>query len=113
MSKQKIHIDLIDLDRQLARLRRRAGRLERMAEHGTEPHVAWSSVLDEALELVAFISRCPSRDVCDLAIKLNATVWFLDKTDAVVDATGVRQLHAIVRDARRLSRVRTIVVPKP
>ena len=113
MAKRKIHIGLVDLDRQLVRLRRRASRLERMAERGTEPHAAWSSVLDEAFELVACISRSPARDGYDLAIKLSATVWFLDKTDAVLDATGLRQLYVIARDARRLSRVRTNVATEP
>ena len=78
-------------------------------KHGTEQHAAWSNVIDEAFELVAYISRSPARDVYDLAIKLRATVWFLDKTDAVLDATAVRQLHAITADARRLSRVRANV----
>ena len=39
-----------------------------------------------------------------LAAKLGAVVWFLEETDAVLDAKGARQLRAIAAEARRLAR---------
>jgi hypothetical protein len=64
----------------------------------------WSSATDEALDLVRQIARTPARDAAELAIKIAATVWFLETTDAVLDVDGVRHLRALVKDARRLAR---------
>ena len=83
--------------------RDQATHLERITTQGIDRHSEWSSTLDEAFELVKRMARAPARDLSDLAIKLSATVWFLDKTDAVLDTAGMQQLRAITRDARRLA----------
>lgn len=101
---RKVHIDLAELGRQLSRLRRQAHLLQHEAEQGTDRWATWSSIMDQALGLVEHIARIPARDAADLAIKIRATVWFLEATDAVLDAGGMRQLHALVKDARRLAR---------
>lgn len=102
--KAEVHIAIADLDRQLLRLKRRA----RLLRHGTEQNAdhwaVWSGAMDEALALVEHITRTPARDAADLAIKISATVWFLETTDAVVDVGGLRQLRIIVKYARRLVR---------
>ena len=104
MAKHKDHIDLLDLHRQLLRLKRRAGLLRRGIEQNTDHWAAWSSAMDAAVRLVELIARTPARDAADLAIKISATAWFLEATDAVLDADGMRQLRALVKDARRLAR---------
>lgn len=106
MAKQNLHIDLLDLDRQLVGVRRHVGLLARGGAQSADHWGVWSSAMDEAVRLVELIARVPAKDAADLAIKIGATAWFLEATDAVLDVGGMRQLRALVKDARRLARGR-------
>ena len=104
MVKPEVDTKLIALDRQLGRLRRRAARLRQGMKQGTPQWTAWSKTMDEAFDLVDRMTPISARDISDLAIKVGATVWFLEETDAVLDAKGMRQLRALARETRRLAR---------
>ena len=104
MVKPKVDTELVALDRQLGRLRRRAIRLRRGMEQGTAQWTAWSSTMDEAFGLVDRMTPISARGLPDVAIKIGAVVWYLEVTDAVLDTKGMRQLRALALEARRLSR---------
>ena len=104
MANLNIDTELSALDRQLGRLRRRAAQLRRGMQQGTDQWTAWSSTLDEAFGLVDRMMRVSADGSLGLSIKISAVVWFLEETDAVLDAQGMRQLRALVTEARRLAR---------
>ena len=96
--------ELVALDGQLGRLRRRARRLQHGLQQGTAQWAAWSSAVEDAFSVVDGMMRIPAVGSPDLAIKISAVVWFLEETDAVLDAKGLRQLRALAMEARRLAR---------
>jgi hypothetical protein len=57
-----------------------------------------------AFGVVDRMTPITAQNLTDLSIKIGATVWFLEVTDAVLDAKGMRQLRALAREARRLAR---------
>ena len=104
MVKLNVDTKLVALDGQLSRRRRRARRLQRGLQQGTAQWAAWSSTLDDAFGVVDDIMRISAEGSLGLAIKTSAVVWFLQETDAVLDAKAMRQLRALALEARRLAR---------
>lgn len=101
------------LDRELQRLRRRAGRQWRAyqgADDGgdrrvaSEAHAAWSHSVDEALAIVEIISRRPAHDIVELAIKFEAIVWWVMEDDSLIDAAARRWLVRFRRSLRHVAR---------
>ena len=103
MVKPSPDTELIVLDQQLHRLRRRARRLQRGMRQGTAQWSAWSGTVDEGLGLVDRMMSVSAAGLLGLAIKIGAVVWFLQETDAILDAKGLRQLRSLNREARRLT----------
>ena len=96
--------ELLALDAQLRRLRRRADRQRRRIGSSSAAWQAWSTTIDEALGVVGRIARTPAHGLPGLAVKIYATVWFLlDASDAVLDDEGARQLRALSREVHRLA----------
>jgi len=91
---------LVALGQELRSTIRRASRQRR----NVPDSAAWSQTIENAFELVDQISTVRAAGLQGLAIKLWATTWFLDETDAVLDLKGLRQLHALDREARKLGR---------
>ena len=104
MVEPNVDAELVALDGQLARLKRRALRLQRGQQRGTPQGTAWSSTTDAAFRIVDGVMDIPAKGLAGLAIKLSAVVWYLDDTDAVLDVKGMRQLRALAIEARRLAR---------
>ena len=104
MVKPNVDAELVALDGQLARLRRKALRLQRGLQQGNPQWTAWSSTTDAAFRVVDGVMDIPAKGLVGLAIKLSAVVWYLDDTDAVLDVKGLRQLRALASEARRLVR---------
>ena len=104
MVKPNAGTELVALNGQLGRLRRRALRLQRGLQQGTAQWTAWSSTTDDAFSVVDGVMRISAEGLPGLAIKISAVVWFLEETDAVLDAKGLRQLRALAMEARRLAR---------
>ena len=104
MAEPNVDAELVALDGQLARLKRKAHRLQRGLQLGTPHWTAWSSTTDAAFRVVDGIMQLPAESLAGLAIKLGAVVWYLDDTDAVLDVKGMRQLRALATEARRLVR---------
>ena len=101
---QERNSELLALDAQLRRLRRRADRQRRRIGSSSAAWQAWSTTIDEALAVVDRIARTPAHGLPGLAVKVCATVWFLlDASDAVLDDEGARQLRALGREVRRLA----------
>ena len=97
--------ELLTLDAQLRRLRRRTDRQRRrIGSSGSAAWQAWSTTIDEALAVASRMARTPAHGLPGLAVKICATVWFLlDASDAVLDDEGARQLRALGREVRRLA----------
>ena len=104
MVEPNVDAELVALDRQLARLRRKARRLQHGQQQGSPHWTAWSSTTDAAFRVVDGVMDIPAEGLAGLAIKLSAVVWYLDDTDAVLDVKGLRQLRALASEARRLVR---------
>ena len=86
------------LSQELRRTIRRASRQKREALDAGRG----SRTVDDALNLVDQISGTRAAGVHGLAVKLWAVAWSLEETDAVLDVKGLRQLRALVREARML-----------
>ena len=104
MVEPNVDTELVALDRQLGRLRRKARRLQHGQQQGSPHWTAWSSTTDAAFRVVDGVMDIPAEGLAGLAIKLSAVVWYLDDTDAVLDVKGLRQLRALASEARRLVR---------
>ena len=104
MVEPNVDAELVALDRQLGRLRRKARRLQHGQQQGSPHWTAWSSTTDAAFRVVDGVMDIPAEGLVGLAIKLSAVVWYLDDTDAVLDVKGMRQLRALAIEARRLAR---------
>ena len=103
MVKPNPDTELVVLDQELHRIRRRARRLQRGTEQGSAQWAAWSSTMDEALNLVDLIASTPARGLAGIAVKIGALRWFLEGSDAILDAKGLRQLRHLDREAQRLT----------
>ena len=104
MAKEAVDdLDLVALDVELRRLVRRARRQRRGAEGGPAQWQAWSGTTDEAFGLVDRIAGTPALGLDGIAVKIGALRWFLEETDAILDAKGLRQLRSLDREARRLT----------
>lgn len=91
--------DLLDLGRELDRLRRRAARLQRRATtarvdatgdppaFGSDEWQAWSETIDDALIVVDEIAGTPARDLDGLRVKYRALLWRLTHDDGLLDAS--------------------------
>ena len=73
-------------------------------QKGTAQWTAWSSTTDDAFGVVDGMMRVSADGSLGLSIKISAVVWFLEETEAVLDAKGMRQLSALALEARRLAR---------
>ncbi|MEO8758846.1 MAG: hypothetical protein ABI398_13980 [Devosia sp.] len=100
MVEQQHDEELAALHAQLVRLDRRAQRQRRAPNADWQ---SWSTTFDEALSLVDRIAKMPADGLDGLAIKIEAVVWFLDSTDAVLDVKGLRQLRGLAREARLMA----------
>jgi hypothetical protein len=90
------------------RSRRRWRRYQSLDDPGdlkaaARAHTAWSTGIDETLSVVDAISRIPSRDVGELAIKLDAILWWIDEDGSILDAAARRWLARFRRSLRRLA----------
>lgn len=90
MVKSRVDAGLIALDRQLDQLKRRAGRLRRRVEQGTAQRTAGSSTMDESLRLVDQIAGTAPLGLAGISVKISVLRWFLEATDAILDAKCLR-----------------------
>lgn len=104
MVRDNVDSELIRLGEELSRLRRRAGRLKRARDNGTGVWAEWLAAIEAAFSLVDRIVSTRAHGLSGIAIKIAAIVWFLNETDAVLDAIASKQLSGIAREARQLSR---------
>ena len=80
--------NLFALDVELRRLVRRARRQQPDSVGGPTQWQTWSSTMDEALGLVDQITGTPALGLAGIAVKIGALRWFLEETDAILDAKG-------------------------
>ena len=72
MVEPNVDTELVALDRQLARLRRKARRLQHGQQQGSPHWTAWSSTTDAAFRVVDGVMAIPAKGLVGFAIKLSA-----------------------------------------
>ena len=104
---RKVDAKLADLDAELRRLTRRAGRQKQRMKRDTEAWRTWSSTIDEGLDLAGRIDRAPALDLAGLSIKFRAILWRIHVDEDVIMDEAIRraldgfgrQLTSLVRRA--------------
>ena len=92
-----------ELDQELGRLRRRAGRQKGRITASTEAWQQWSSTMDEALRVVAQLVTAATVDMEDLSVKFGAILWAIETNESLLDAADLRRLKAFHRELRRFA----------
>jgi hypothetical protein len=100
---------LIELDAQLVRLRRRAARQRRQwqglrdigDDAATTTAATWSQTIEDAFAIATEIAQQPAHDLDGLNVKFSAIWWWLALDDAILDASAKRWLRAFGKSLAR------------
>lgn len=107
----KSNVALPQLDRDLTRSRRRAGRLWRSYQRIDEKrdpagsaatHLEWSDAVEMTLKIVDAISREQAHDLGELRVQFDAIWWWIVEDDSLLDASARRWLRGFRRSLHQL-----------
>ena len=90
--------DTRDLTRELARLRRRAGRQKRTIRSGPDAWRQWSTTMDQIASVTQQLVARPADDLETLAAKFKAILWLIEVNESLLDRGDLQRLRRFGRD---------------